>query len=83
MARRLSASRSTVRVTMATPSVRPVTRMVSSISEITRKGACRDGLITRPVPVATSPSSMGVVIACASCHPTRNLGTGREKFANP
>ena len=83
IARRLSASRSTVRVTMVTPSVSPVMRMVSSMSEITRNGAFNDGLTTRPVPEADSPLSMGMVVAQASCQPTRRFGTGRAKFANP
>ena len=43
---RSSAARSTVRATEAIPSVRPVSRMVSSISEITRNGALSDGLTT-------------------------------------
>ena len=63
MALRWLASRSSVRATMVTPSVRPVSRIVSSMSEIARKGALRDGLMTRPVPEADSPSPMGVVSA--------------------
>ena len=80
---RWSASRSSVRATIVTPSVSPVSRMVSSMSEITRNGAFSDGLTTRPVPEADSPSPMGAVTAWASCHPTRRLGTGSEKFAKP
>ena len=83
MAARSLASRSTVRATIAAPSVSPVSRIVSSISEITRNGAFSAGLTTRPVPDADSPSSMGVVTAWASCQPARRFGTGSEKFANP
>ena len=83
MARRWLASRSSVRVTIVTPSVRPVSRIVSSISEITRNGARSDGLTTRPDPDADSPPSIGVVCAWASCQPTFRPGTGSAKFAKP
>ncbi len=46
MAVRCSTCRSSVLATIATPSVRPVSRIVSSISEITRNGAAKDGLST-------------------------------------
>ena len=53
------------------------------MSEMTANGAFAAGLMTRPVPEADSPSSMGVVTAYASCQPARNRGTGSEKFAKP